>query len=395
MIRPDTHAVWGGETTSASKGAIATPIYTAVAFGFDDIAQWEATASGAQAGYTYSRGRNPTVEVLEEKLRVLEGGEAATSFASGMAAISSTLFALLVPGDRVVTLKDTYGGSNNLFTRFLPRLNVDVALCDTDDMQAIEREMAAGCQVLYLESPTNPAMKIVDIRRLCAAAHALGAVVVIDNTFSTPINQRPLALGVDIVVYSATKFLNGHSDALGGMAVGRSDLIEPIRAYREATGSVLHPHTAYMILRGMKTLALRMQRHNDNALRIARFLEQHPAIAEVNYPGLERHPQHALAQTQMTGFGGILSFVLNGCTEHVATFLTRLKWAHRAGSLGAVETLVGIPSTTSHAELDAEGRAKAGVPDTLIRYSAGIEDPDDLLADLAQALDGLGIQTPS
>jgi cystathionine gamma-synthase len=303
-----------------------------------------------------------------------------------MAAISNTLLTLLSPGDRVIAIKDTYGGSNKLFIEFLPRLKVDVCLCDTSDFEGIERELKKGCKVLYLETPTNPTLKIVDIERLAAQAHAQGAIVVVDNTFATPVNQRPLQLGADLVVYSATKYLNGHSDVMGGLVVGKKLLVDQIFHYREITGASLHPQSAYMILRGMKTLELRIQRHNENGMAIAQYLSTHPKVDQVFYPGLETHPNHAIAKKQMSGFGGMMSFSLKGGFDQVVTVLEALKLSHKAASLGSVGTLVGPPRTTSHVELTEQERAAAGIPESLIRYSAGIENVNDLLADLEQAL---------
>lgn len=381
-----TEAVWAGEEQLFADGAICLPVYNSVTFGYEDMDDWFAVATGRKPGHIYSRNTNPTVRPLEDKIRILDGGEEATSFSTGMAAISNTLFALLAPGERVVAIKDTYGGSNKVFIEFLPRLDIDVCLCDTSDFDAIEAEVSKGCKVLYLESPTNPTLKVVDIERLAAAAHAVGAIVVVDNTFATPINQKPLALGADLVVYSATKYLNGHSDVMGGLVVGRKALVDRIFHYREITGATLHPQSAYMILRGMKTLELRIQRHNENGLRVARYLASHPKVEQVFYPGLETHLNHSIAKKQMRGFGGMLSFSLKGGFEAVVKVLEALKYAHKAASLGSVGTLVGPPKTTSHVELSAEERAAAGIPESLIRYSAGIENGDDLIADLEQAL---------
>jgi cystathionine gamma-synthase len=381
-----TAAVWAGEEQLFSENAICLPVFNSVTFGYDDMDEWFDVALGRKKGHIYSRNTNPTVRPLEEKIRIMDGGEEATSFSTGMAAISNTLFTLLAPGERVVAVKDTYGGSNKIFIEFLPRMKVDVCLCDTTDFEAIEREVAKGCKVLYLESPTNPTLKIVDIERLAKAAHAVGAIVVVDNTFATPINQRPLSLGADIVIYSATKYLNGHSDVMGGLAVGRKDLIDQIFHYREITGATLHPQSAYMILRGMKTLELRIQRHNENGMRVAKYLAQHPKVDKVFYPGLETHVNHDVAKKQMSGFGGMLSFSLKGGFEKVVIVLENLKYAHKAASLGSVGTLVGPPRTTSHVELTEQERANAGIPESLIRYSAGIENGDDLIADLEQAL---------
>ncbi len=385
-----TRAVWSGERGERWAGATQVSIALSVSFRYDTIEDWLEVALGRKPGHIYSRNTNPTVAAFEDKVKDLEGAEAATSFASGMAAISNTLFTLLAPGDRVVSIKDTYGGTNKLFIEFLPRFQIEVALCDTTDHQAIEAEIARGCKLLYLESPTNPTVKIVDIARLAQAAQARGGLVVVDNTLATPINQRPLELGADLVVHSATKFLGGHADALGGVVCGPRDLVGRIYHFREINGACLEPMSAYLLLRGMKTLHLRVRQQNENALRVARFLESHPQVAKVFYPGLESHENHDIACRQMTGFGGVLSFALHGGFDAVKRFLPRLRYAHLAANLGAVETVAGPPATTSHVESTPEERAASGIPEALIRYSVGIEDPDDLIADLRQALDGLG-----
>lgn len=387
---PGTRAVWGGEDEYLLQGATQVPVVHSVSFGYDDVDTWMDVAQGSRPGHIYGRNTNPTVQAFEEKVRVLEGGEAATSFATGMAAISNTLFALLSPGDTVVSIKDTYGGTNKLFLEFLPRFGITARLCDTTDHAAIESEIARGCTVLYLETPTNPTLKVVDIARLTRAAHAAGATVVVDNTFATPINQSPLALGADLVLHSATKFLGGHADALGGAICGRGDLVHQIYHFREINGATLDPMAAYLLLRGMKTLQLRVNHQSASALRIARYLAEHPAVEAVFYPGLESHPGHEIARRQMRGFGGVLSFAPRGGFEAVRALLPRLRYAHRAANLGAVETVVGPPRTTSHVESSSKERAAMGIPESLVRYSAGIEDTEDLIADLRQALAGMG-----
>lgn len=390
MSEKSTLAVWAGEEKYLMETVTQVPVVHSVSFGYDDLDQWRDVALGKRRGHIYGRNSNPTVAVFEEKVRQLEAAEAATSFATGMAAISNTLFALLGPGDRVVSIKDTYGGTNVLFNEFLPRFGIEVTLCETADAAAIEAEVGRGCALLYLETPTNPTLKVVDIARLAAAARAAGAVTVVDNTFATPVNQSPLALGADLVLHSATKFLGGHADALGGVVCGPAALVERIFHFREINGATLHPEAAYLLLRGLKTLALRVERQNDNAGRIAAFLEEHPGIARVFYPGLPGHANHDVAARQMRGFGGVLSFQLNSDDfDAVRRFLPQLRYAHRAANLGAVETVVAPPATGSHVELSAEERARAGIPETLIRYSAGIEHVDDLLADLARALAAL------
>jgi cystathionine gamma-synthase len=357
-----------------------------VSFGDRDLEAWLQVARGERPGHIYGRNTNPTVAAFEEKVRCLEDAEAATSFSTGMAAIAGTLWALLEPGTRVVSTRDTYGGTSVVFTDHLPRWGAEVVLCPTDDHEALEAEIARGCDLLYLETPTNPTLKVLDLERLAAAGRRVGATVVVDNTFATPVNQNPLSLGAHLVVHSATKFLGGHADALGGIVCGERDLVRRIFRFREITGASLHPEAAYLLLRGLKTLSLRVARQNETALAVARWLEGADGVASVNYPGLPSHPAHDVARRQMRGFGGVLSFALDGGMDAVERFLPALRWAHLAANLGAVETVAGTPATTSHVECTPEERAALGIPEGLVRYSVGIEDPEDLLADLDQAL---------
>ena len=381
-----TDAVWAGEGNVNTKGATTTPIVNSVTFAYEDLDEWHKVATGKEPGYIYSRNTNPTVAALEEKIRVLEGAEAATSFSTGMAAISNSLFTFLTAGKKVVSLKDTYGGTSKVFLDFLPHYQIDVKLCDTTDHEMIEAEVAKGCDLLYLETPTNPTLKIVDIKRLAAAAKKVGAITMVDNTFATPINQNPLELGADLVVHSATKFLCGHSDAMGGLVAGKEELVKKVFNFREINGASLQADPAYMIARGMKTLELRVERQNVSALKIASYLQKHPKIKDVFYPGLESHNGHAIAKSQMRGFGGMMSFSLDGGWELVKKFLPALKLVHLGASLGSVSTLAGTPRTTSHVELTEEQRRLLGIPESLVRYSVGIENVDDLLADLESAL---------
>jgi cystathionine gamma-synthase len=385
-LSPATLAVWAGEGEALVAGATQVPIVYSAAYAYPDVDTWLDVALGRVPGHIYSRNTNPTVQVFEEKVRILEGAAAATSFSTGMAAVSNTLFALLAPGDRVVSVKDTYGGTNKLFTDFLPRIGVQVELCETSDHEQLEAAIAKGCRLVYLETPTNPTLKVMDIARLAAAGHAVGALVVADNTFATPVNQNPLALGADLVIHSATKFLGGHADVLGGVLCGDPDLVARAYHYREITGAALDPMAAYLLIRSMKTLHLRVRQQNESALRIARWLQAQPAVTAVYYPGLETHEHHDVAARQMRGYGGVLSFLLEGGFEAVKRLLPRLRLAHLAANLGAVETIAGPPATTSHVECSAAEREAMGIPEGLIRYSVGIEDADDLLADLTQAL---------
>ena len=382
-----TLSIWGGEQEHALyERSTQVPVVHSVSFTYDDIDTWQDVALEKQPGHIYSRNTNPTVRAFEDKVKELEGAEAATSFASGMAAISNVLGTFLKPGDRIVSIKDSYGGTNKIFNDFLPPLNIDVKLCNTTDVEQMEAEVRKGCTMLYLETPTNPTIKIVDIKRLSAIAREVGAMVVVDNTFATPINQNPLSLGADIVLHSASKYLGGHADALGGVICGSQKLVKQVYHYREINGATLSPMDAYSFIRGMKTLKLRVDRQNENAMAVAKWLEQHPSVDQVNYPGLESHPGHDIAKQQMSGFGGMLSFSVKGGLDAIKIFLPKLKFAHRAANLGCVETVVGPPVTTSHVECSAEERAAAGIPEGMVRYSAGIEDIEDLLADLEQAL---------
>ncbi len=387
QIGKGTKCVWGGEDEYLMQNATQVPVVHSVSYGYSDIDQWQKVALGEEKGHIYGRNTNPTVEVFEKKICQLEGAEAATSASTGMGIISSTLFTFLHPGKRVVSVKDTYGGTNKIFTEFLPKINVEVVLCDTTDHEAIEKEIAQGCEVLYLETPTNPTVKLIDLERLTAAGKAVGAIVVVDNTFATPINQQPLALGADLVLHSATKFLGGHADALGGVICGKEKLIKKIYHYREINGATLDPMSAYLLLRGMKTLALRIEKQNINAMAIAKHLESHPQVKKVLYPGLESHEGHEIALKQMLGFGGMLSFILKDeSLPAVGKVIAEMNFAHAAANLGAVETIVGPPATTSHVECSAEERQAMGIPESLIRYSTGIEDVEDLKDDLDRAL---------
>lgn len=381
-----TKSVWAGEEQSFQEGAAQVPVVNSVSYSHDDVDEWLDVALGKKEGHIYSRNTNPTVAVFEEKMRVLENAEAATSFSTGMAAISGILFALMSPGKRIVSVKDTYGGTSFVFMDHMPRFNVDVSMCETHDQDAIEAETLKGCDLLYLETPTNPTMKVLDLKRLIAAGKKVGAIVVVDNTFATPINQNPLELGADLVVHSATKFIGGHSDALGGIVCGSKELIKKIYGFREINGATLDANSAYLLLRGLKTLKLRIDQQNSNALALAKFLEGHDKVENVFYPGLESNPFHETAKKQMRGFSGMLSFSLKGGFESVRNFLPQIRFAHRAAHLGGVETIVGPPRTTSHVELTEEQRQKLGIPESLIRCSVGIEDINDIIADFDQAL---------
>ena len=386
---PSTRTLYSKKCIDPQTRALIPPIVANAAFAYEDVESWRAVALQEREGHIYSRNTNPTTNLLEARIAELEGAEKATSFATGMAAISTTLFALLRPGKRVVSVKDAYGATYLHFTDILPQFNIDCEVNETEDHEAIEASVARGCDVLYLESPTNPMLKVLDLERLISAAKKAGAITIVDNTFATPINQNPILLGADVVLHSATKFICGHGDVLGGVVCGNKEIIEKIFRYRELTGPSLNAHDAYFLLRSLRTLGLRVQRHNENALAVATFLESRPQVERVYYPGLKSNTGHEIAKRQMTGFGGVLSFELKGGYEAVTRFLPKLNYAYLAANLGQIETIVGPPATTSHVECTEEERAAAGVPEGLIRYSVGIEDIDDLRTDLQQALNSL------
>jgi cystathionine beta-lyase/cystathionine gamma-synthase len=289
-------------------------------------------------------------------------------------------------GDHVVATRDLYGETYRLIHDILPQFGVSTTLVDTEDLESMKRRIRSNTKIVYVETPTNPTLKLVDIRGAAKIAHSVGALLIVDNTFSSPLGQRPLKLGADLVVHGATKYLNGHSDVMAGAAAGRKEAIQQIRRMRKVLGGTLDPHAAFMVLRGIKTLAIRMDKHNKGAAALTAFLESHKKVRVVNYPGLESHPQHGLAKRQMSGYGGMFSFELKGTMKDAMRFTESLKIATLGASLGAVETLVVQPATMTHTQLTPEDRRKTGISDTLIRVSVGIEDAEDLIDDFAQAL---------
>ena len=384
-IKTETKAIWAGETEPFPFNATQPPTVNSVAYNYDDMDEWISVAKGSKKGHIYGRNTNPTVEILERKIAVLEKAESATAFSSGMAAISNTLFALLKPKDRVIVGKDTYGGTSKIFMDYLPKFDIDVQFCNTTNTEEFKAEINKKCNLLYLETPTNPTLKLQDIQKLSILAKKSQSLVIVDNTLSTPINQNPLELGADIVLHSATKFLCGHSDALGGLACGNKEIIEKIFHFREINGACLDPHPAYLILRGMKTLALRMNKHNENAFELAHWLSEHEMIEKVFYPGLNTHKGSEIARQQMKGYGGVLSFSIKD-EKKIPNFISNLTFAHAAAHLGSLDTIVGPPKTTSHVENTPEERIQLGIPNNLIRCSVGIEHIDDIKNDFDQAL---------
>jgi cystathionine beta-lyase/cystathionine gamma-synthase len=375
--RFSTICIHAGQEPDPSTGAIITPIYQTSTYVQD--------ALGVHKGYEYARTQNPTRAALEANLAAIEHGKAGFAFASGMAATGAVL-TLLQSGDHVVVTDNTYGGTYRLFERVLRKYQLDFTYVDTSDVRLIEGAITPKTKLLFLETPTNPVLRLTDLAAASQAAHARGVAVVVDNTFASPYVQRPLDFGADLVVHSTTKFLNGHSDSVGGIVVAnREDHIEWLRFVQNAQGAILGPMDAWLVLRGTKTLPIRMERHNENAQVLANFLAAHPKVKKVHYPGLASHPQHDLAKRQMRGFGGLISFEL-GSLEGARALLNNLRLMALAESLGGVETLISHPATMTHASVPPDRRQEIGITDDLVRVSVGIEDIDDLKDDLAQAL---------
>jgi cystathionine gamma-lyase len=378
-MHPDTRCVHAGDTQDAATGAVMPPIHTSVTYAQDAV--------GQDRGYVYTRASNPTRDALERCVAELEGGARALAFASGMAA-TSTALDLLDAGAHVIAPSDGYGGTFRLLSEVRPRsTGLQVSFVDCSDTAAVAAAIRPETRLLWLETPTNPLLKLHDLRALAALASRHGILTVVDSTFATPLCQRPLEFGCDVVMHSATKYLGGHSDVLGGFLVARTaELGQRLKALRSMAGGVASPFDSYLLLRGIKTLALRMQRHAANAQAVAEYLEAHPRVHRVHYPGLASHPQHALARAQMQGYGGMLSFEIAGGSAEAKAFLGRLRLFTLAESLGGVESLAGYPATMSHSAMPAEQRRAAGIGDDLVRLSVGIEAAGDLIGDLRQAL---------
>ncbi len=384
--RIGTRAVHAGAGLDPTTGAHATPIVQTSTFGYRSFARGERLFAGDEEGYLYSRVGNPTVAAFEHSLADLEGAEAALAFSSGMAAIAALAFTVLAPGQRIAYLGPLYGGSEGLFLDVLQRFGVPVRAVGADDLA---RGFEADIGMVHLETPTNPTLRLHDLRAAADAAHAVGALCVADNTFSTPILTRPLEHGVDVVAHSATKYLGGHGDALGGVLAGPAELMGEVRMEGlRHLGGALGPLEAFLFIRGLKTLPLRMERHCANARHVAEALRGHPALAEVHWPGFEDHPEHALARRQMADFGGMVSLELKGGKPAAARFLDRLTLFTQAVSLGDVESLATHPASTTHQLLDETLRLEQGVTDGLVRLSVGVEEAEDLVEDVLQALAG-------
>jgi cystathionine beta-lyase/cystathionine gamma-synthase len=378
--RFSTVCIHAGQTPDPATGAIITPIYQTSTYVQDGL--------GKHKGYEYARTQNPTRSALEANLAAIEGGRAACCFASGMAATAAVL-TLLQSGDHVVATANLYGGTYRLFERVLRKYGLDFTYADTSRLRDLEQAIRPTTRLIFLETPTNPMLTLTDLDAACTIAHGHGIPVAVDNTFASPYVQQPIAFGADLIVHSTTKFLNGHSDSVGGAVIAvRDDHIDWLRFVQNAEGAIIGPMDAWLVLRGTKTLPVRMERHNANTMVLAEYLAAHPAVTAVYYPGLASHPQHELAKRQMRGFGGLISFQL-GSLERARIFLESVRLMSLAESLGGVETLVSHPATMTHASVPHDQRQQLGITDDLVRVSVGIEDVEDLKDDLSQALERL------
>ena len=385
-----TRAIHGGHHKDPVSGALTTPIFQTSTFVFDSAEQGGRRFALQEGGYIYTRLGNPTNTQLEEKVALLEGAEACMSTSSGIGAISSALWTALKAGDHVVASKTLYGCTFALLNHGLTRYGVEVTFVDATNLDEIKAAMKENTRVVYLETPANPDLKLIDIEAVSKIAHEKkDCIVMVDNTFCTPYIQRPLEWGADVVVHSATKYLNGHGDVIAGFVVGKKEFIDQVRLFgvKDMTGAVLSPFDAYLILRGMKTLQIRMDKHSKNALEVAKFLEGHKNVIKVNYPGLESFPQRELAKKQMDLPGGMIAFEVKGGLEAGKKLLNSLELCTLAVSLGDCETLIQHPASMTHSPYTAEERAEAGISDGLIRISVGLEDPEDIIDDLKQGLD--------
>lgn len=383
-----TRAIHHGYDPMSHQGALAPPVYQTSTFAFPSVEHGAACFAGNEQGYIYTRISNPTLALLEARIAALEGGEAGVAFASGMGAITATLWTLLSPGDEILVDTTLYGCTFSFLHHGLAKFGVIVRHCDMTSTVAVQRALSAQTRVVYFETPANPNMRLVDIRQVAMLARASGAITVVDNTYCTPYLQRPLELGADIVVHSATKYLSGHGDVTAGLVVCDAATAERIRlvGLKDMTGAVLSPQDANLVLRGIKTLALRMERHCDNAKAIVRLLAHHPLVARVHYPDLPDNPQRMLALRQMKRAGGMIAFELKGGYDTGRRFMNALQLVTRAVSLGDPETLAQHPASMTHSTYTPEERAAHGIPEGLVRVSAGLEDAEDLLADVEQAL---------
>jgi cystathionine beta-lyase/cystathionine gamma-synthase len=384
---PETQVARSAADLHKKNGPMALPIYQTSTFEVTDNDE-QLRVTGSDSYYT--RYGNPTNSVAERTVAALEGVDAALTFSSGMGAITTTIMALLKGGDHIVAQRDIYGGTHKFLSQWLPKFGVETTFVDTTDYQQHEQAIRPNTKLLYVESPTNPSIRVVDLQRIASLAKQQGLISMIDSTFGTPINQRPAEYGLDLIMHSGTKYLGGHTDLICGVVAGRKELIDKILATRTTIGNCMDPHASWMLVRGMKTLAVRVARQNENALRVAEFLEQHSKVRQVHYPFLKSHAQHALALSQMSGGGGMVTFEVEGTGEDARRVSEAMRLFTLAPSLGGVESLVCIPVLTSHLSVPEEERRKMGVTEQMIRLSVGIESAHDLVADLENALKGVG-----
>lgn len=384
--RTETAAVRGAADLEKKNGPLATPIYQTSTF---EVTDNDEQLRSTHTDHFYTRYGNPTNTVAEKTLAALESVDAALTFASGMGAITTTIMALLKSGDHVVAQRDIYGGANKFLAQWLPKMGIETTFVDTVDYEQHARAIRRNTKLLYLESPTNPTLRVVDFKKAAGLAKQHGLLSMIDATFGTPINQHPAESGFDLIMHSGTKYLGGHTDLICGAVAGRHELLEKIRETRTTLGNCMDPHASWMLVRGLKTLAVRVARQNESAQRVAEFLEDHAKVRAVHYPFLKSHPQYAVAREQMSGGGGMVSFEVEGTGEDARRVSEAMRLFTLAPSLGGVESLVSIPVLTSHAMIPAAERAKMGVTEQMIRLSVGLENADDLIADLEVALEAV------
>jgi len=382
-FRQETEAVHGGTSLHKKNGPLATPIYQTSTF---EVTDNKEQVRATETDRFYTRYGNPTHTVVEKTIAQLESTDAALLFSSGMAAITTSLLTLVKAGDHIVAQRDIYGGVTKFLSQWLPKLGVETTFVDTNDIEQHEGAIRPNTKIVHIESPTNPTVRVVDLEKIAALARKHGLVSTIDSTFATPINCRPAEWGIDLVLHSGTKYFGGHSDLTCGIATGRHDLIDQIHHVRTTLGCSMDPHAAFLLLRGIKTLAVRVQRQNQNALRIAEFLSKHPKVTRVHYPMLKGHPEYELARKYLAGAGGVVSLEIDGSGEDACRVAEALNLFTLAPSLGGVDSLVSIPVLTSHAMIDPELRRKMGVTEQMIRLSVGVENVDDLIADLEKGL---------
>jgi cystathionine beta-lyase/cystathionine gamma-synthase len=382
--RPETAAVRGASDMEKKNGPVAPEIFQTSTFEVTDNFEQERVTTTDRY---YTRWGNPTITLAEQTVAALEGTDGARVFASGMGAITTTILALLKAGDHIVAQRDVYGGVMKFFSQWLPKLGIETTFVDTTEYEQHARAIRPNTKMLYLESPTNPSLRIVDMKKTAAFAKQHRLISMIDSTFGTPINQHPAEYGFDLVMHSGTKYLSGHADLTCGVVCGRHELMEQIDETRKSLGNCMDPHAAWLLIRGMKTLAVRVARHNENALRVAEFLEQHAKVRKVHYPWLKSNPQYALARDQMSGGSGMVTFEVEGTGDDARRVSEAMRIFTLATSLGGVESLVSIPVLTSHAMISAEQRAEMGVTEQMVRLSVGIESVEDQIADLERALE--------